>query len=303
MRVTSPITRAESLSLVKLEVLIQKCWQSLCCLWRSGVLSYVLLLLKASHMAEKKFASHRSVLSKVFCHVQFYSIRIISFSFLWQCFLKRQINRNGPCHPPTISLSMSTVCWNKLTFFIWGRGKGYTPGMGVGFVYGGQEEQTVGDKLSGLLFRPAYPCPSRTNNFNLIPFQSWKKVFFFFFLEMPNWHPHVFSPVKGDAVGVVLKNLTYHSPLLQVAQGTTQLLQTCCPSCMFTKKKKNFLKPGQKSWHFRERFFSKGGRRKMWRIMNSSSWKCTRQRSAQASIHGKWKESSHYCWDAQTQPR
>lgn len=134
-------------------------------------------------------------------------------------------------------------------------------------------------------------------------FRAGKKYFFFFFLEMPNWHPHVFSPVKGDAVGVVLKNLTYHSLLLQVAQGTAQLLQTCCPSCMFTKKKKNFLKPGQKSWHFRERFFSKGGRRKMWRIMNSSSWKCTRQRSAQASIHGKWKESSHYCWDAQTQPR
>ena len=86
--------------------------------------------------------------------------------------------------PPTISLSASTVCWNDLTFFIWGTGKGYTPGMGVGFVYGGQKKQTVGDKLSGLLFRPAYPCPSRTNNFNLIPFQSWKKVLFFsFFLE------------------------------------------------------------------------------------------------------------------------
>ena len=138
-----------------------------------------------SHGWKKKFASHRSVLSKVFfCHVQFYSMRIISFPFLWKCFLKRQMNRNCPCHPPTISLSASTVCWNDLTFFIWGTGKGYTPGMGVGFVYGGQKKQTVGDKLSGLLFRPAYPCPSRTNNFNLIPFQSWKKVLFFsFFLE------------------------------------------------------------------------------------------------------------------------
>lgn len=53
--------RQSLLSLVKLEVLIQKCWQSLCYLWWSGVLSYVLLLLRASHMAEKKFASHRSV--------------------------------------------------------------------------------------------------------------------------------------------------------------------------------------------------------------------------------------------------
>ena len=85
VHVTSPITRAEFLSLIKLEVLIQKCRQSLCCLWWSGVLSYILLLLKASHMAEKKFASHRSVLSEVFfCHVQFYSIRIISFPFLWK---------------------------------------------------------------------------------------------------------------------------------------------------------------------------------------------------------------------------
>lgn len=132
VHVTSSITRAESLLLIKFEVLIQKCRQSLCCLWWSGVLSYILLLLKASHMAEKKkFASHRSVLSKVFfCHVQFYSIRIISFPFLWKCFLKRQINRNGPCHPLTISPSVSMcveMIWHSLyggggkdSFQVWG---------------------------------------------------------------------------------------------------------------------------------------------------------------------------------------
>lgn len=210
VHVTSPITRAESLSLVKLEVLIQKCRQSLCCVWWSGVLSYILLLLKASHMAEKKkFASHRSVLSKVFfCHVQFYSMRIISFPFLWKWFLKRQMNRNCPCHPPTISLSVSTVCWNDLTFFIWGRGKGYTPGMGVGFVYGEQKKQTVGDKLSGLLFRPAYPCPSRTNNFNLIPFQSWRKVLFFsFFLEKCPTDTCMFSLQWRRCCGGCIKEL------------------------------------------------------------------------------------------------
>ena len=123
---------------------------------------------------------------------------------------------------------------------------------GVGFVYGGQEKQTVGDKLSGLRFTPAYPCPSGTNDFSLVPFQSWKRVLFFLFRKMPNWYLHVFSPVKGDAVGVVLKNLTFHSLLLQLAQGAAKLLQTHCPSCMFTKKKKkkpkqtHFLKTGAK---------------------------------------------------------
>lgn len=132
VHVTSSITRAESLSLIKLEVLIQKYRNVVYCLWGSGVLSYILLLLKASHMAEKKkFASHRSVLSKVFfCHVQFYSIRIISLPFLWECLLKRQINRNGPCHPLTISPSVSTcveMIWHSLygeegkdTLQVWG---------------------------------------------------------------------------------------------------------------------------------------------------------------------------------------
>ena len=182
VHVTSSITQAESLSLIKLEVLIQKCRQSLCCLWWSGVLSYILLLLKASHMAEKKFASHRSVLSEVFfCHVQFYSIRIISFPFLWKCFLKRQINRNGPCHPLTISQSVSTVCWDDLTFFIWGRGKGYILGMGWALFMGGKKSKPweISSQAFGLLQHIPAHLGQMTSASSL--FRAEKEYSFFFF--------------------------------------------------------------------------------------------------------------------------
>ena len=49
----------------------------------------------------------------------------------------------------------------------------------LGFIYGGKK-QTVGDKLSGLVFRLAYHCPSRTNNLPC-SFANLKKDLFFFF--------------------------------------------------------------------------------------------------------------------------
>lgn len=44
----------------------------------------------------------------------------------------------------------------------------------------GEKKQTVGDKVSGLLFRLAYHCPSRTNNLPC-SFANLKKDLFFFF--------------------------------------------------------------------------------------------------------------------------
>lgn len=142
----------------------------------------------------------------------------------------------------------------------------------MGFVYGGQEKQTVGDKLSGLLFRPAYPCPSRTNNFNLIPFQSWKKVFFFFFFRNAQLTPACFLSSERRCCGGCIKELDISLSSSSSGTGYNSAVADLLSKLhVYQKKKKNFLKPGQKSWHFRERFFSKGGRRKMWRIMNSSS--------------------------------
>lgn len=129
VHVMSPIIKTESLLFIKLQVLTQKYQQSLfvCCLWWNRVLSYILLLLKASHMAEKnKFASHRSVLSKVFfCYLRFYSIRIISFLslFSWKHFIKPQLCRNCLCHPSVASLPMSTASGWADTLCMAGVGK------------------------------------------------------------------------------------------------------------------------------------------------------------------------------------